>query len=88
MLSNIYLTHGVIFAQRVMTILIEQHGWTREAAYDRVQPLAMKAWQEQSDFRKLLEQEELITPSQISEAFDLNFHLAYIDEIFIRVGIQ
>jgi adenylosuccinate lyase len=88
MLSNIYLTHGVIFAQRVMTILIDQQGWTREAAYDRVQPLAMKAWQEQSDFRKLLEQEELITPSQISEAFDLNFHLAYIDEIFIRVGIQ
>ena len=88
MLSNIYLTHGVIFAQRVMTILIEQQGWTREVAYDRVQPLAMKAWQEQSDFRKLLEQEELITRSQISEAFDLNFHLAYVDEIFIRVGLQ
>jgi adenylosuccinate lyase len=88
MLSNIYLTHGVIFAQRVMTILIDQQGYTREVAYDRVQTLAMKAWQEQSDFRKLLEQEELLTPSQISEAFDLNFHLAYIDEIFIRVGIQ
>ncbi|MDP2813459.1 MAG: adenylosuccinate lyase [Erysipelotrichaceae bacterium] len=88
MLSNIYLTQGVIFAQRVMTILIDQQGWTREAAYDRVQPLAMKAWQQQSDFRILLEQEDLITPAEINEAFDLNFHLAYIDEIFIRVGIQ
>lgn len=88
MLSNIYLTHGVIFAQRVMTILIDKHGWTREVAYDRVQPLAMKAWQEQSDFRQLLEQEALLTSEEISEAFDLNFHLAYVDEIFARVGIQ
>jgi adenylosuccinate lyase len=88
MLSNIYLTHGVIFAQRVMTILIDKHGWTREVAYDRVQPLAMKAWQEQSDFRQLLEQEALLSSEEISEAFDLNFHLAYVDEIFARVGIQ
>jgi adenylosuccinate lyase len=87
MLSNIYLTHGVIFAQRVMTILIDKHGWTREVAYDIVQPLAMKAWQEQSDFRELLEKEELLSSEEISEAFDLNFHLAYVDEIFVRVGL-
>lgn len=88
MLANIYLTHGVIFAQRVMTILIDQQGWTREAAYDRVQPLAMKAWQEQSDFKTLIEQDQLLTPAQVNEAFDLNFHLAYVDEIFSRTGIQ
>lgn len=88
MLANIYLTHGVIFAQRVMTILIDQQGWTREAAYDRVQPLAMKAWQEQSDFKTLIEQDQLLTPAQVNEAFDLNFHLAYVDEIYSRTGIQ
>ncbi len=88
MLSNIFITHGVIFAQRVMTILIDRHGWTREAAYDRVQPLAMKAWQEQSDFRTLIEHDQLLTTALIDEAFDLNFHLAYVDEIYTRVGIQ
>lgn len=88
MLSNISITHGVIFAQRVMTILIDRHGWTREAAYDRVQPLAMKAWQEQSDFRTLIEHDQLLTTALIDEAFDLNFHLAYVDEIYTRVGIQ
>ena len=88
MLANIYLTHGVIFAQRVMTILIDQQGWTREAAYDRVQPLAMKAWQEHTDFKKLIEQEQMLTPAQLADAFDLNFHLAYVDEIFSRTGIQ
>ncbi len=88
MLSNIYMTHGVIFAQRVMTILIDQHGWTREMAYDRVQPLAMKAWQESSDFKSVMEHEQILTPAQLEEAFDLNFHLAYVDDIFTRVGIQ
>ena len=35
MLKNIYLTHKVIFAQRVMTALINK-GFSRESAYDLV----------------------------------------------------
>ncbi|WZT99957.1 hypothetical protein MGH68_09825 [Erysipelothrix sp. D19-032] len=34
MMKNIHLTHGVIFAQRVMTTLIETGGMSREGAYD------------------------------------------------------
>jgi adenylosuccinate lyase len=42
MMININLTKGVIFSQRVMTVLIEG-GMSREDAYDKVQPLAIKA---------------------------------------------
>jgi adenylosuccinate lyase len=87
MLQNIDLTHGVIFAQRVMTILIEQDGWTREAAYDKVQPLAMQAWKEKIDFKQLCIQNELLSIKNLEQAFDVRYHLHYVNDIFKRVGI-
>lgn len=88
MLENIGLTYGVIFSQHVMLSLIAS-GMSREAAYDAVQPLAMKAWQERRDFRTLLEEREDITshlsPKQLDECFDPHYHLKNTDMIFERV---
>jgi adenylosuccinate lyase len=87
MLQNIELTQGALFAQRVMTLLIERHNWTREAAYDKVQPLAMTSWQNHVSFKQLCIEHEILSNEEIEEAFSLQFHLVYVDEIFKRVGL-
>ncbi len=73
MLKNIYLTHKVIFAQRVMTALINK-GFSRESAYDLVQPIAMKAWFEGQD-----------TPEELDQCFTLEYYLKQVPAIFERV---
>lgn len=88
MLKNIYLTHKVIFAQRVMTTLIGK-GLSRESAYDLVQPIAMTAWFEGKDYKELLEQNEEIhkylSTEELDSCFTLDYYLKNVDLIFSRV---
>ena len=88
MLKNIYLTHKVIFAQRVMTALINK-GFSRESAYDLVQPIAMKAWFEGQDYKELLSQNETVmanfTPEELDQCFTLDYYLKQVPTIFERV---
>lgn len=88
MLKNIYLTHKVIFAQRVMTALINK-GFSREKAYDLVQPIAMKAWFEALDYKELLLQNETVmanlTPEELDQCFTLEYYLKQVPAIFERV---
>ena len=88
MLKNIYLTHKVIFAQRVMTALINK-GFSRESAYDLVQPIAMKAWFEGQDYKELLSQNETVmshfTPEELDQCFTLAYYLKQVPAIFERV---
>ena len=91
MLSNIYLTRGVIFAQRVMNALIGK-GLSREEAYDTVQPIAMKAWTEGLDYKTLLAAEArvmgLLSPDELDGCFTLDYYFKNVDYIFKRVGIE
>ena len=88
MLKNIYLTHKVIFAQRVMTALINK-GFSRESAYDLVQPIAMKAWFEGQDYKELISQNETVmshfTPEELDQCFTLEYYLKQVPAIFERV---
>ncbi|MEG1555458.1 MAG: hypothetical protein RR356_01885, partial [Bacteroidales bacterium] len=88
MLKNIYLTHKVIFAQRVMTTLIGK-GFSRETAYDLVQPIAMTAWFEEQDYKILLEQNKTIrqhlSQEELDGCFTLEYYLKNVNEIFERV---
>lgn len=90
MKKNIWLTNGVIFSQRFMLKLIEK-GWTREKAYDTVQPQAIRAWEENLNFRDLMEAEpsvtEALTKEEIDDCFDPYYHVRNVDEIFRRVGL-
>lgn len=90
MYENIFITKGVIFSQRVLSTLIER-GLSREVAYDTVQPLAMKAWQEQTDFQPLLQSNETIISyinrEDLDELFTVDYYLHQVDTIFKRVGI-
>jgi adenylosuccinate lyase len=90
MLENIYLTNGVIFAQRVLTKLIDA-GVSREEAYDTVQPIAMKAWKEGISYKDLLLGNDFVmgylSNDDIEDAFEIDYFLRNVDLIFKRVGL-
>ena len=87
---SIWLTDGVIFSQRFMLKLVEK-GWSREKAYDTVQPKAIEAWTKHVSFRKLMEETPEVTaalsPEEIDDCFDTRYHIRNVDEVFRRVGL-
>ncbi|MCK8607118.1 adenylosuccinate lyase [Apilactobacillus ozensis] len=91
MKSNMMMTHGLIYSQRVMLKLIDA-GMTRENAYDLVQPLTAQSWDEGKAFRPLVENNaeirEYLSEDDINDAFDYHYHLRHADEIFKRVGLE
>lgn len=90
MIRNMNATFGLIYSQHVMLKLIDK-GMTREEAYDLVQPKTAYSWDNQTDFRPLLEADEkvmsVLTKEDLDEAFDYNYHLKNVDTIFERVGL-
>ncbi len=91
MMENIYRTRKVIFAQRVMNALIEK-GFSREKAYDTVQPIAMRAMSERADYQELLAESAdvmaVLTREELDSCFTLEYYLKNVDFIFDRVGIE
>ncbi len=90
MKRNMDRTLGLIYSQRVLLALIDK-GLPREEAYDTVQPRAMEAWEKQVPFRSLIEADETITaklsPEEIEDCFDYNYHIKHVDTIFDRLGL-
>lgn len=88
MMNNINLTQGVVFSQRVLSSLIEK-GMSRELAYDTVQPLAIKAWEEKVPFINLLKENSDITSNlneaELMDLFDVKYFLKEVDTIYERV---
>jgi len=95
MLRNMGAAHGLVYSQRVLLALVGA-GLSREEAYDLVQPLAMRAWEEApgggSGFRELAEADAQISarlsPEQIADCFDPAYHVRRVDEIFERAGLS
>ncbi|WP_270789601.1 adenylosuccinate lyase [Enterococcus diestrammenae] len=90
MKRNMNATFGLIYSQRVMLKLIDK-GMTREQAYDLVQPKTAFAWDHQTAFRPLLEEDKkitaILTPEDLDDAFDYQYHLRNVDVIFDRIGL-
>ncbi|HVO68312.1 MAG TPA: adenylosuccinate lyase [Syntrophales bacterium] len=88
MLANLNMTKGVIFSQIVLLKLIEK-GMSRENAYAVVQKNAMKSWQEDIDFKKLLLKDKMVMAclnrGDIDAAFRIENFLKYTDFIYKRV---
>jgi len=91
MKRNMERTFGLIYSQRVLLSLINK-GLKREEAYDRVQRLAMRAWEEQRPFKPLVEADEVISQTlsqeEIEDCFDYTYHLSQVDTIFRRLGLE
>lgn len=90
MKANIYRTNGIIFAQRVMNALIEK-GFSREKAYDTVQPIAMKSWSTGEDYRELLRNSPEVTGvlslQELEDCFTLDYYFKNVDFIYERNGL-
>jgi adenylosuccinate lyase len=90
MKRNMDRTLGLIYSQRVLLALIDK-GFSREEAYDTVQPKAMEAWEQQVPFRGLIESDATITSQlsaeEIADCFDYKYHLQHVDTIFERLGL-
>ncbi|AZP96933.1 adenylosuccinate lyase [Latilactobacillus curvatus] len=88
MKADMNITHGLIYSQRVLLKLVDA-GLSREAAYDLVQPKTALAWDEQKDFRQLLEADPKVTSelskADLDDAFDYQWHLKQVQTIFDRV---
>lgn len=91
MKRNMGRTFGLIYSQRVLLALIDK-GLVREEAYDTVQPLTAKAWDEQTQFRELVDADEKITSylskEELDDCFDYHHHLKQVDMIFERLGLN
>ena len=90
MKTNMTRTYGLIYSQRLLLKLVDA-GMSREAAYDTVQPLTAKSWDEQKQFRDLVDADPTIqsklTADEVDDAFDYHWHLKHVDDIFKRVGL-
>lgn len=90
MKHNMEATYGLIYSQRVLLKLIDK-GLSREKAYDLVQPKTAISWESHIPFRDLIEGDSEImshlTLEELDDAFDYNYHLKNVDEIFNRVGL-
>lgn len=90
MRANMDRTYGLIYSQRLLLKLVDK-GMSREAAYDTVQPLTARSWDEQLQFKDLVEANDTITErltqDEIDEAFDYNWHLKHVDDIFARLNL-
>ena len=91
MMSDIYMTNGVIFAQRVMNALIGK-GFAREKAYDTVQPIAMKAIATNSNYHDLLKLDPTVTGAltekELDDCFTLDYYMKNVDYIYKRNKIE
>ncbi len=90
MKRNIQLTRGLVSSQQVLLALVKR-GYTREKAYAIVQRNALKAWENEANFRQLIEADpdvtKVLTPSEIEECFNLSYHLKNVNYILKRAGI-
>ena len=91
MQRNLENTKGIVFSESVMLKLTEK-GVSREEAYKTVQKCAMKAWEENLNFKELVFENDYIkgylSKTELEEIFDVGHHLKNVDEIFRKVFEQ
>ena len=90
MKQNLELTNGMLFSQRVLLALVEK-GLSRDHAYEIVQRISIRVWEEGQDFRSLIAADEEVRAKLSSEALDelfrYDYYVRYVDDIFERVGL-
>ena len=81
-------SHGLVFSHRLLLALVES-GLPRGDAYRLVQRHAMRAWEEERDFRELVtadpEVAERLGPEALDGVFDLEAAVRHVDVVFERL---
>ena len=88
--KNLNKMGGLVHSQRVL-LALTQAGLERDASYRLVQRNAMKVWESdgQLSLLELLKADPevaaVLSPEQIEDKFNLDYHFKAIDTIFARV---
>jgi adenylosuccinate lyase len=85
MRRNLEASHYLFFSQRVLLALVEA-GLPRDDAYRLVQRNAMRAWDEELDFRELVRaDDEIARRLDLDAVFDLDAYTRHVDTVFARL---
>jgi adenylosuccinate lyase len=85
MQRNVEASFYLFFSQRVLLALVES-GLSRDDAYRLVQRNAMRAWDEELDFRELVRSDdEIARRIDLDAVFDLSAYTAHVDTVFSRL---
>jgi adenylosuccinate lyase len=90
MQKNLDRMGGLVHSQRVL-LALTQAGVSREDSYRLVQRNAMKVWESDGELSLLdllqadAEVTAALSPAEIAEKFDLDYHFKQVDTIFARV---
>jgi adenylosuccinate lyase len=85
MRRNLEGSHGLYFSQRVLLALVEA-GLPRDEAYRLVQGHAARAWDDELDFRSLVESDPAIAARvDLDAVFDPTAYTRHVDAVFERL---
>jgi adenylosuccinate lyase len=85
MRRNLEASHGLFFSQRLLLALVDS-GLARDEAYRLVQRHALRAWEEEQDFRELVRADrELAGRVDLDQIFDLTAYTRHVDTVFERL---
>ena len=85
MRRNLEASHSLFFSQRVLLALVES-GLPRDEAYRLVQRNAMRAWDEELDFRELVRaDDEIAGRIDLDTVFALDAYTRHVDTVFARL---
>jgi adenylosuccinate lyase len=85
MRRNLEASHGLVFSHRLLLALVDA-GLPRDDAYRLVQRHAMRAWEEETDFSKLVRADpEIAGRVDLDAVFDLEATVRHVDTVFDRL---
>ena len=91
MADNLQASYGLVYSQRVLLKLTDA-GLARQKAYEIVQRVSMRAWNERRPFQELLNEEPAVTerlaPAELKACFDPAWYLRNVDAVFRRAGLE
>jgi adenylosuccinate lyase len=86
MRANLEASRGLYFSQAVLLALVES-GLARDEAYRLVQEHALRAWDEELDFRELVRSDdEIASRVDLDAVFDLSAYTRHVDTVFARLS--
>jgi adenylosuccinate lyase len=85
MRRNLESSHGLFYSQRLLLALVDS-GLTRDDAYRLVQRHALRAWDEEQDFRELVRTDRALAGRvDLDAVFDLTVYTRHVDTVFERL---
>jgi adenylosuccinate lyase len=85
MRRNLDASHGLVFSHRLLLALVDA-GLGRDDAYRLVQKHAMHAWEEETDFARLVRSDpEISRRVDLDAVFDLDATVRHVDTVFDRL---